>query len=316
MKAVVVKKYGGPEVAVVAEVPTPAVTKPHQVLVKIMASSVNSGDARLRRADPWFVRLVFGFTGPRKRILGAVFAGVVEAVGSSVTKYQVGDRVYGMSNSFMGGHAEFILIPDTTPMGILPERMSFNDAAALPFGGTTALHFLGGIDLSGKTVFINGSSGAVGLCFLQIAKSRGAIVTAVTSTQNLDLMKELGADMVIDYTTSDIIAALVEYDVAIDCVNKIPLSTIESFVKKGGVVVLLAGLIKEMWQSRKLKKATVRVGSAKVLSSQFDEISSLYTAGVLRPIIDQVFPLRDIESAYRLVDSGRKVGSVVLEMQT
>ncbi len=316
MKAAIVKKYGGPEVAVIHEVTKPTITKPNQIVVKIMSSSVNSGDARIRRADPWFIRLAFGFSGPRKQILGIVFAGVVESVGSAITKYAVGDRVYGMSETIMSGHAEYIVLPETTAMEVMPDSMTFVDAAALPFGGTTALHFLHGVELAGKTVFINGASGAVGLCFLQIAKSRGALVTAVTSTPNIGLMKELGANTVIDYTTTDVMTDPIEYDVAIDCVNKIPLPLIERFVKKGGVVILLAGLIKEMWQSRKLKKAHVKVGPAKVLHEHFAEINALYSDGKLRPIIDEIFPLEEIATAYARVDGGSKVGSVVLTMRT
>ncbi len=314
MKAVIVKKYGGPEVAQVTEVPTPQVKKPQQMLIKVIASSVNSGDARLRRADPWFVRLMFGFTGPRKRILGTVFAGEVVAVGASITTYKVGDRVYGMSENFMECHAEYVIVTNKTPMGIIPNEMSFTDAAALPFGGTTALHFLEGLSLAGKTVFINGVSGAVGVCFLQIAKARGAIVTGVTSTDNVDLIKQLGADRVIDYTAVDIFSLQEEFDVVIDCVNKIPVPRIEQFVVPGGAIILLSGLIKEMWQSRSLKKARVIIGTAKVVDEQMDELSRLYLAGTLRPVIQKTFPLSDIASAYELVDSWKKVGSVVLKV--
>lgn len=312
MKAVIVKKYGGPEVAVVQEVPTPTVTKPNQMLIKIIASSVNSGDARIRRADPWFVRLAFGFTGPRKKILGTAFAGEVAAVGDSVRAYQVGNRVYGMTKDFVGCHAQYVLITDDTPMGLMPDAMSFTDAAALPFGGTTALHFLNGIDLQGKNVLINGASGAVGVCFLQIAKARGAVVIGVTSTENVSLIKELGADRVIDYTQTDILTLNEEFDVVIDCVNKIPVPKIEILVKKDGHVILLSGLIKEMLQSRSLKKAKVIIGTAKVVSAQMTELSSMYTKGILRPVIQAVFPLSNIQEAYRLVDSWKKVGNIVL----
>jgi len=314
MKAVIIKKYGGPEVARVGNVPTPGIHKANQILVKVLASSVNSGDARIRRADPWFVRLMFGLFVPRRKVLGIVFAGVVESIGESVKEYAVGDRVYGMNDMSMGGHAQYIILNSTTAMGKMPNSMSFTDAAALPFGGTTALYFLEGIDLGSKTVFINGVSGAVGLCFLQIAIQRGAHVTGVTSTENMKLVRELGADSVIDYTGTDIYSTAVEYDVAIDCINSIPVSHIKRFVKKGGVVVFLSGLVKEMFQSLALKKARVRIGSAKASSAQIDEISRLYEAGLLRPVINKTFSMSEIVEAYRLVDSGRKVGSVVIEI--
>lgn len=314
MKAVIVKKYGGPEVAHVAEIPTPRITKPNQILVRVMASTVNSGDARLRRADPWFVRFVFGLRGPRRPVLGAVFAGVVEAVGKDVTTYRVGDRVYGMPENFIGSHAEYICIKDTTPLGKMPDEMSFVDAAALPFGGTTALHFLEGLELAGKTVLINGASGAVGLCFLQIVVARGAQVTAVSSTLNLSLLRELGATNVIDYTAADMMAHQATYDVVIDCVNKIPVHEIERFAQPRGTAILLAGLIKEMCQSRRLKKVSVRIGPAKVTSDQFVVLNDMYMKKQLRPIIDSEFKMNAVTDAYRVVDSGRKVGSVVLHI--
>lgn len=314
MKAVFVEKYGSPEVAHVKEVETPTIQNTHDILVAVKASSVNSGDARLRRADPWFVRLVFGLFGPRKKVLGGVFAGVVSSVGNSVTKYKIGDHVYGMSESFMGGHAEFILVQEQTPMGIMPEHMSFEDAASLPFGATTALHFLKDVDLAGKSVCINGASGAVGVCFTQLAKHRGAHVTAITSTKNISLLQELGADTVIDYTTTNIVSTATEYDIVIDCVNKIPLNKIETLVKKGGVIILLFALIKESLQSLRITKAKVLLGTAKPTSAQFDEISHMYTQGALRPVIHGIFTLDEIVKAYRVVDSGKKVGSVVLKI--
>lgn len=315
MKAVVVETYGGPEVAQVKDVPEPVITKPNQLRIKVMASSVNSGDARLRRADPFFVRFVFGFNGPRKRILGSSFAGVVDEVGSSVSTYKVGDRVYGMSEDFIGGHAEYLVVTNTTPMGKMPDAMSFVDAGALPFGFTTALHFLDGLTMSGKTVFINGATSAVGTCFLQLAKERGATVTAVTSGENLDFIQKLGADTVIDYTKTDVLSLGKKYDIVIDCVNVIPVSRVHTLAEKGGVIILLAGLIKEMVQSMFIRRYQVRTGPAKVTSEQFSTISSLYTEGKIHPVIDTVFVMNDIVEAYKVVDSKKKVGSVVLEIQ-
>jgi NADPH:quinone reductase-like Zn-dependent oxidoreductase len=314
MKAVIVKTYGGPEVAQVMDVPEPVIVNPKQLRIKVMATGVNSGDARIRRADPWFVRLAFGLTGPRNPVLGMAFAGVVEEVGSEAAQYHVGDRVYGMSEEIMGAHAEHLVVNDTTPMGVMPEMMSFVDAAALPFGATTALHFLEGLDVNNKTVCINGASGAVGICFLQIAKERGAVVTAITSTDNITLMTELGADIVIDYTKTDVSSLATEYDVFIDCVNVIPVSRVDSLVRRGGVAILLSGLIKEMVQSLFIRKCQVRIGPARVTSEQFTATSSLYSTGGLKPVIDKVFTIDAIVEAYTLVDSKKKVGSVVLKV--
>ncbi|MEN9551642.1 MAG: hypothetical protein RI935_19 [Candidatus Parcubacteria bacterium] len=315
MKAVIVEKYGGPEVAQVKNIEEPIITKPNQLRIKIIAAGVNSGDARLRRADPWFVRLVFGFMGPRKRILGANFSGIVEEIGANVSTYTVGDRVYGMTENFVGCHAEYLVINNTTPMGKIPEKMSYVDAAALPFGFTTALHFLEGVDLANKTVFINGASGAVGVSFLQLSKDRGALVTAVTSTDNVELMTQLGADMVFDYTKTDILSLGIKYDVVIDCVNVIPVKSIHLLTKEGGVIILLSGLIKEMLQSLFIKKYKVIIGTARVTSEQFLIISSLYTKGVIHPVINKTFTIDEVAKAYQLVDSKKKVGNVVLKIQ-
>lgn len=313
MKAAIVERYGGPEVAVVKDVPKPT-PKDHEVLIRVMASAVNSGDARLRRADPWFVRLAFGFFGPRKKILGVAYAGVVEQIGKHVTNVKVGDRLYGMSENFMGAHAEYLIIAAKAPFGHVPEVMSFEDAAALTFGGSTALHFLDLLDVSGKSLLLIGASGAVGSMVLQIAKARGATVTAVTSESNRALMQSLGAAQVIDYQTTNVLDDTSTYDIVFDCVNAIPVNRIESLAKPGGHIVLLAALIKEMFQSKSIKNATVHIGTAVARSEHYDALNTLYLTGVLKPVISQVFKLDDIQKAYEIVDSGRKVGTIVITL--
>lgn len=313
MKAVIIERYGGPEVAQVKDVPKPQ-PKKGEILIRVMASAVNSGDARLRRADPWFVRLVFGFLGPRKKILGVAFAGIIEALGEGVTNAKVGDRVYGMSENFMGSHAEYMVIKASSPIGEIPTQMSFEEAAAMSFGGTTALHFLDLLDLDGKTLLLNGASGAVGTMVLQIAKMRGATVIAVTSGDNEDLMRSLGADRVIDYKKTALRELNEQFDIVFDCVNAIPINQIESLVKPKGDIVLLAALLKGFIQSRSIKQANVHIGTAKVVQEQYHQLNTMYTEGKLKPVISASYPLDRIHQAYQMVDSGRKVGSIIITM--
>jgi NADPH:quinone reductase-like Zn-dependent oxidoreductase len=311
MKAAVFKNYGKPEVVKIEEVNKPII-KPNQVLIRVYASSVNSGDARLRRADPWLVRLMYGLVTPKHKILGVVFAGIIEEVGNDVTKYKIGQRVYGMNDKFLGGHAQYIAINEDNAMGHMPDSMSYVDAAALPFGATTALHFLSNYDLKNKTILLNGASGAVGVNIIQLAVLQGALVTAVTSTKNIELVKSLGATDVIDYTVTNLDNVNIEYDFVIDCVNNIGMDKIEKFVKKDGVIIFVAGILKEMLFKSRIKKAKAIVGTANVTNEQYDVIGELYNKGKLKPVISTTLPLERIVEAHQLVDSWRKVGTVVI----
>jgi NADPH:quinone reductase-like Zn-dependent oxidoreductase len=311
MKAAVFHNYGKPEVVKIEEVNKPII-KPNQVLIRVYASSVNSGDARLRRADPWLVRLMYGLITPKHKILGVVFAGIIEEAGNDVTKYKIGQRVYGMNDKFLGGHAQYVAIGQDNAMGHMPDNMSYVDAAALPFGATTALHFLANYDLKDKTILLNGASGAVGVNIIQFAALQGALVTAVTSTKNIELVKSLGATDVIDYTVTNLDSVNNEYDFVIDCVNNIGMDKIEKFVKRGGVIIFLAGILKEMLFKGRIKKAKAIVGTANPTIMQYDIISELYSKGKIKPVISITLPLEKIVEAHQLVDSWRKVGTVVI----
>jgi NADPH:quinone reductase-like Zn-dependent oxidoreductase len=311
MKAAVFHNYGKPEVVKIEEVNKPII-KPNQVLIRVYASSVNSGDARLRRADPWLVRLMYGLITPKHKILGVVFAGIIEEAGNDVTKYKIGQRVYGMNDKFLGSHAQYVAIGQDNAMGLMPDNMSYVDAAALPFGATTALHFLANYDLKDKTILLNGASGSVGVNIIQLAALQGALVTAVTSTKNIELVKSLGATDVIDYTVTNLDSVNNEYDFVIDCVNNIGMDKIEKFVKRGGVIIFLAGIIKEMLFKGRIKKAKAIVGTANPTIMQYDIISELYSKGKIKPVISITLPLEKIVEAHQLVDSWRKVGTVVI----
>lgn len=316
MKAAVFRQYGSPEVVHIEEIkdPTP---KPNQILIKVKASTVTSADARIRRADPWLVRLMYGFTKPKYPVLGVVFAGKIVSVGSEVTNYQIGQRVYGLNDNFLGGHGEYVVINQDNPMGIIPDQMSYTDASSIAFGATTAIYFLQNLELKGKTLLLNGASGAVGTNILQIATSEGAIITAVCSTKNIELVKSLGAKEVIDYSTTNLDSHSQEYDIVIDCVNNIGMSKIAKYAKKDGLIILISGMLKELLFARlRIKKAKVIVGTAQPTDQIYQHINTLYTEKKLQPIIDQVLPLSSIIQAHRLVDSWRKVGNIVISIDT
>ena len=314
MKAAIFNNYGSPEVVSIQEVDKPTI-KPDQILIRVHTSSVNSGDARIRRADPWLVRILYGFFKPKYPILGVVFAGEVVEVGSDVNKYKIGQRLYGLNDAFLGGHGQYIALKENNPMGVIPDSMSYIDAAALPFGATTALHFLNGLKLEGKTILLNGATSAVGTNILQIASNQGAIITGVTSTKNVELVKSLGASEVIDYSLVDLSSINKEYDIVIDCINNIGMNNIERYVKQGGVVILVSGLLKELlFAKMKIKKGKVVVGTATITDQSYEVINKMYLEGKLKPVIDSVLPLESIVEAHKIVDSWRKVGSVVITL--
>lgn len=205
MKAVIFTGYGSPDVLELREVNKP-IPNNREVLIRIYASAVNSGDCRIRRADPWAVKLFFGFSKPRKEILGTIFSGVVEAVGKNVTKFKTGDEVFGSTGMNFGAYAEYTCIKENATIIIKPENISHTEAATIPFGGLTALSFLRKVNIkSGEKFLIYGSSGAVGTAAVQLAKHFGADVTGVCSTSNIELVQSLGADDVIDYTKEDLL---------------------------------------------------------------------------------------------------------------
>jgi NADPH:quinone reductase-like Zn-dependent oxidoreductase len=312
MIAAIFKKYGSPEVIKIVDVPRPTL-KDNQLLIRVYASSVNSGDARIRRADPWLVRLVYGLFVPKHQILGIVFAGEVVEVGQKVTKFKIGQKLYGLNENTLGSCAQFVAINENNPMGMIPTQMSFQEAAALAFGATTALSFLDQLNLEGKTILLNGASGAVGTNIIQIATNRKSIVTAVTSSKNQNLVKSLGAVNTLDYTSCDLDTCTEEFDIVIDCINNLGMDQIQKYAKKGGTIVLIAGMVKELILAKqKIKKAIAIVATAKVTNQQYESINKMYVNSTLKPVIDKVLPLEEIVEAHRIVDSGRKVGSIVI----
>lgn len=319
MRAGVVERYGPPSVVRIETVADPVAGR-GEVLVRVMASTVNSGDARIRgaRFPRGFAlpgRLALGLRGPRASVLGVVFAGVVEATGAGADGVAVGDRVCGMTGARMGAHAELVAVSASRLVRIADE-VSFDDAAGVLFGGTTALYFLRdrAAVRSGERVLVVGASGAVGTNAVQLAKHLGATVTAVTSAGNAELARELGADRVIDYRV-DPIAALGDrgerFDVVFDTVGALSPATGRPLLAEGGRLLLAAATLGEIVTAR----GPVKTGTAPQRTEDFTTLLELVGSGALRVVRDGALALDRLAEAHARVDAGRKVGNLVLHPQ-
>lgn len=317
MKAAQCVKYGAPELLQINEVEKPQ-PKDNEVLIKIHASTVSSGDARMRRADPFIIRLIFGFKAPRKSILGIVVAGEIEAIGKTVTKFKVGDKVFGSTGMRMGAHAEYTTVPEKATLVIKPGNISYEEAASIPFGGTSSLHFLKKAKIqAGQKVLVYGASGALGTTAVQLSKAYGAEVTAISSSSNHALMKSLGADHVIDYKKEDFTQNGEYYDVIYDTVGKSPFwGSLKSLNQKGYYLMASGGLGKMIWSSFISpfirKKILSGVVSETVKDMQF--LSELVQKEKLKAVIDKTYSLDQIAAAHAHVDTGHKIGNVIVRM--
>lgn len=316
MRAAVYRRFGEPEVVAIERVARPAVGR-EDVLIRVVASTVSAADYRARtKIVPAGLGLLtsfaLGFVRPRRPILGMEVAGIVESVGSSVSTFRPGDEVGAMLGAKFGGHAEFAVIPANGAIALKPTSVSFADAAALVFGGMTATGFLSGVPMGpGATVLVNGASGAVGTAMVQLAKHRGADVTAVCSAGNADLVRELGADRVIDYENEDFAALGAEWDVIADCVGNAPRLRVAASIARGGVLVLVVAGLRQLVGGSREGLRVVTSGGAPT-AEQLREVMSLAESGTLRPVTEASFVFDDVVNAHRLVASGRKRGSVVL----
>lgn len=318
MKAVVFSQYGSPEVLQLQEIEKPA-PKDHEVLIKVYATGVSSGDCRLRRADPFAVRFLLGLTRPRLRVLGGVFSGVVEAVGQSVSRYKVGDEVFGKTDMTFGAYAEYLTQAETGALCLKPSSLSHEEAAAVPFGGCTALHFIKKAQIQkGQKVLVYGASGAVGSAAVQIAKYMGAEVTAVCSAANADLVKSIGADIVIDYTKEDFSKKKAYYDVVFESVGKSAVSAGVAAVKKNGVLILAGALFVQMLQGAwygLFSKKKIIFGVEKEQAEGLEFLKGMIETGHFKPLVDKIFPLDQIANAHQYVDGGHKRGNVAITVQ-
>ncbi len=317
MKAVVYTRYGPPEVLHLEEVEKP-IPKDNEVLIKIHATTVTTGDVRLRKPDPFLTRFFFGLFKPKVSILGVDLAGVVVAIGEEVNLFKIGDKVFGSTFDFgLGAYAEYKCMPEDSVLTLMPENSSFAEAAAIYFGGHTALHFLRKGNISkGQKVLIYGASGAVGTYAVQLAKYFGAAVTGICSTRNLELVKNLGADKVLDYTREDFTQNGEAYDIIFDTVGKSPfLKCIRSLTKNGRYVrtvhLSLSPILKGLWISLTTKKKVIGgVAHEKVEDLVF--LKELMEKGKLKPVIDRSYTLEQIPKAHEYVEKGRKRGNVVI----
>jgi 2-desacetyl-2-hydroxyethyl bacteriochlorophyllide A dehydrogenase len=321
MKAIVCTKYGPPEVLQLKEVekPTP---KDNEVRIKGYATTVSSRDSRVRSFTVplsfWLpARIALGLRQPKQAILGAEFAGEVEAVGKDVKRFKIGDQVFGdTGHTLFGAYAEYLCMPETGCVAIKSPTMTYEEAAAIPFGGLTALHFLRkGKIQSGQNVLIYGASGAIGTFAVQLAKYFGAEVTGVCSTTNVELVKSLGADTVIDYTKGDFTNNGATYDVIFDTVGKSSFSDSMRSLKKEGVylhTVVAPALSVRMRLTAMTSSKTLIGGTAAAKAEDLVYLKELVETGKLKPVIDRRYPLEQMVEAHRYVDTGHKKGNVVI----
>ncbi len=323
MKAVVCERYGPPEVLQLRELdkPTP---KNNEVLIKAHATTVTSGDGRVRSLNVpvgfgLISRLVLGVSRPRQPVLGTEIAGEIESVGKDVSRFEVGDKVFALSDSGMGCHAEYKCMPEDGAMALKPSNLTYDEAAALSFGGTTALDFFRRGKLrSGEKVLVNGASGAVGTAAVQLARHFGADVTGLCSTANVELVRSLGADHVIDYTRDDFTQNGETYDVIVDTAGTAPYSRSKASLKEGGRLLVVLGGLPDMlqipWVSLTSSKKVI-AGPAAGRAEDLRLLAGLAEAGEFRPVIDRRYPFEQIAEAHRYVDAGRKKGNVVITLK-
>lgn len=320
MKAILYQQYGPPDVLQMADIAKP-IPKPNEILIKTYATTVTSGDWRVRSLTVpagfgWMTRLVFGVSRPRQPILGSELAGVVESVGEAVSRFKVGDAVFAFSDARMGCYAEYKCMPQDGAVACKPLGLSYGEAAALSFGGTTALDFLRRAKLQrGESVLINGASGAVGAAAVQLARHFGAHVTAVCGTANMAWVRALGASQVIDYTQEDFTQNGQTYHVIMDTVGTAPFSRCQASLRDGGRLLLvlagLADMLHAPWASLTSGKRVI-AGPVSVRAEDLPLLAELAATGAFKAVIDRRYPFEQMVEAHRYVDSGRKKGNVVV----
>jgi NADPH:quinone reductase-like Zn-dependent oxidoreductase len=322
MKAVVYTAYGPPDVLRITEVGTPT-PKPNEVLIRVHAAAVTTTDCNLRGGDP-LMRLVFGLRKPKRSVLGTEFAGEIEAVGKDVRRYRVGDQVFAATGAGFGAHAEYLCLPDDGALAKKPANATYAEAAAICEGGLTALPFLRdkGKIQPGHRVLINGASGAVGASAVQLAKAFGADVTGVCGPTNVELVRSLGADTVIDYSQADFTRTGQIYDIIFDAVGKSSFSRCRGALKSDGVylatVPSLALYAHVLWTAKlgdkKAKVAATGLRPASEKAKDLRYLSELTEAGTLKPTVDRRYPMGQVAAAHRNVETGHKKGTVVITM--
>lgn len=317
MRAAVHRRYGPPSVVAIEEVDRPQ-PGADEVLLRIRATTVNRTDTAFRTATPFVARAITGLRRPKRPILGTEYAGEVVAVGSEATRFAVGERVFGYSEPEFGGHAEYIAVPAQGAVATMPDGMSFEQMAP----GTEGAHYAhASLDkagvAAGSSVFVYGATGAIGSAAVQLAKSRGAMVTAVCGTDHVEVVAELGADRVVDYQRTDVAADSERYDLVLDAVGKLSYRRSRPLLIDGGVYISteLGRFIQNTW----LPVLTKVIGPHRVVFAfpshnreLIETLRDLIAAGDFTPLIDRTYPLDEIVDAHTYVDTGMKVGNVVI----
>lgn len=319
MRAVVRSKYGPPSVLRLEKVAKPS-PRDDELLIKVVATSVNRTDCGFLSGKPSFVRLFIGLTKPRQRVLGCEFAGTVEAIGKDVTTFQAGQDVFGYDGVHFGGHAEYLTTPESGLVALIPAGMSYQDAAPITEGAHYALNIIRAAGItSNHKVLVNGTTGAIGSAAVQLLKDIGADVTAVCDTKHVALVTSLGADRVIDYLSEDFTKLNDEFDVVIDAVGKSSFGQCKRLLKPQGIY--LSSDLGPKGQNPILAITTRVFGGKRVMfpipKDRKEDVlflKGLVEAGKFAPVIDRSFPLERIAEAYEYVESGQKVGNVVIRV--
>lgn len=319
MKAAIHTQYGPPEVVQIREISKPSPSA-NEVLVRVHASTVNRTDCGFRSAEYFVSRFFSGLIKPKQQILGCEFSGTIESVGESVDSYQIGDRVFGFNDSRFGGHAEYLLRDEQDAMTLMPENLSFEEAAALTEGSHYALCNIRAAKVqAGQKVMVYGATGAIGSAAVQLLKYFDAGVTAVCNTPNVEIVRSLGADFVIDYTREDFTKTGQQYDFIFDAVGKSSFAVCKKLLKKDGVYIstepgkngeniwmalygLLSGGKRVLFPIPYINKEDVIF------------LKNLAEKGLFKPLIDRIYPLDEIKEAYQYVESRQKIGNVVLRI--
>lgn len=323
MKAIVYTRYGSPDVLQLKEVPKPA-PKDNEILIKIKATTVTAADIRSRSfsVPPAFwlpARLTLGFRQPRKEILGMELAGEVEAVGKEVKKFKTGDQVFAASLTGFGAYAEYKCLPEDGPVSIKPSNITYAEAAAIPIGARTALFFLEKASVQkGQKILVYGASGSVGSYAVQIAKYLGAEVTGVCSTANVDMVKSLGADKVIDYTSEDFSRSGETYDVIFEAVNKSSFAACMKSLKRDGVYINITEplpSLEMLWANITSKKKLILSRNSPETPEALHFLKELVETGKLKVVIDRSYGFEEVIEAHRYVELGHKKGNVVINVE-
>lgn len=321
MQAAVLTRYGSPDFIKIQDVQKP-VPKANEVLVKVHATTVTTADTMMRRAEPAISRLFLGWSRPRNNIMGTGFAGKVVAVGTDVQGFEVGDEVFGETGVGFSANAEYVTVAEDGVIDRMPPNSSFEEAATLTDGPLTSFNFLKNLGQikAGQSVLIIGASGSLGTAAVQLAKHFGAHVTGVASSLNVELVRSLGADEVVDYTKTDFTKTGKKYDLIFDTVGKSSFSKSKNSLTENGLYLspklglglLLQMMRTSMFSGKKAKFDATGLRSPELLRADLDELSKLIEAGKLRIVIDKKYPLNEAAEAHRYVDTGRKRGNVVL----